>query len=161
MFEKILLDKYSVVHIRKYASERRLKLGQFIRLINRDDEYIFVVDMDNAKNDVERKNCVTENIADNVEHKKIVIIKKEIESWYQAGLNQKDSASLGIEYVSDTELVTKGMLYNTMPSKFITKDDFLIEIMKNFSVDEAKKHNKSFHSCYDKIMEDVRNPNDV
>ena len=161
MFKKILLHKYRVVRIRKYASERRSILEWLISLIDINDEYIFVVDMDKAKNDTEKKNFVTENIADNVEHKKIVIVIKEIESWYQAGLNQKDSGSLGIRYAPNTELVTKGMLYDAMPDIFINKDDFLIEILKNFTVDNAKKHNKSFRSCYDKIIKDVRNPNDI
>lgn len=70
MFKKILLHKYRVVRIRKYASERRSILEWLISLIDNDDEYIFVVDMDKAKNDTEKKNFVTENIADNVEHKK-------------------------------------------------------------------------------------------
>ena len=43
-----------------------------------------------------------------------------------------------------TDTVTKEQFYNLMPKKFDSKIDFMREILKNFSIEIAKKKNKSF-----------------
>ena len=82
----------------------------------------------------------------------IIIVKREIESWYVAGLKQSDAESLNVVYRTNTEQVSKKMLENMRPAKFMTRAAFLLEILNKFSMDMAKKNNPSFAYFCDKHL---------
>ena len=81
---------------------------------------------------------------------KIIVVVKEIESWYLAGLDNKVCKQLKIKNFPNTEKVTKEEFNSLIPKKFTSRIDFMLEILKNFSIEIAKKKNTSFRYFVEK-----------
>jgi hypothetical protein len=71
-------------------------------------------------------------------------VKEEIESWYLAGISSASLIKYKINSLGDTEQITKEEFQKLIPKKFESVSDFMIEILKDFSVNNAKMSNKSF-----------------
>jgi len=162
-FREILLPKlrkkYNDTNIIKYAqkSKKFEYTEKFIKSIQkiRDASYIYVTDINDSQYVVTKKQKIKELIK-SIDYDKIFVVIKEIESWYLAGLDSKLGKNLGIKKIPHTtDTVTKEQFYNLMPKKFDSKIDFMREILKNFSIEIAKKRNKSFKY----FIENVINPN--
>jgi len=152
-FREILLPRlwgeYNDINIIKYAqkSKKFEYTEKFIKSIQkmRDANYIYVTDINDFQCVVTKKQKIKELIR-GIDYDKIFVVIKEIESWYLAGLDSKLAKNLGIKkkIPDTTDTVTKEQFYNLMPKKFDSKIDFMREILKNFSIEIAKKKNKSF-----------------
>ncbi|MHC4361138.1 MAG: hypothetical protein ACYSTN_10185, partial [Planctomycetota bacterium] len=81
----------------------------------------------------------------------VIVIVKEIESWYLAGLDSKNCKKLGIKVFRKTDNITKEQFDKLRPRKFNSRIDFMIEILKRFSMETAKRKNKSFDYFIAKI----------
>lgn len=69
---------------------------------------------------------------------------KEIESWYLAGLDAQACKEFNIHNVPETDSITKEQFDALIPEKFISRIDFMLEILKVFSIESAKQKNMSF-----------------
>lgn len=115
------------------------------------DNYIYFADQDNHKTihvvKKARKKIITELNEDN-----ICVVSPEIESWYLAGLNEKDSITLGIKYLPTTDSVTKERFHKIVPSRvfedYFRKEHYMDQILNLFSVDLARRRNASFNEFY-------------
>jgi len=86
----------------------------------------------------------------NIDGDKILVVIREIESWYMAGLDTKPSKNLGIKKIpKTTEDITKEQFYSLIPQKF-SRIDFMREVLKNFSIQTAKQKNKSLKYCIER-----------
>ncbi len=74
---------------------------------------------------------------------KMIVIKEEIESWYLAGISAKNLGLFKIKPFTDTEAVTKEDFERLIPKNFTSKIDFMIEILKGYSIVEARQKNHS------------------
>jgi len=138
-FEK----KYDTVQIWKYAQEKKTKVDNFLKSIKAmDAEYIFVVDIDSAQC-LTRKKQEIQNKFKNSDIDKIIVVVKEIESWYLAGLDTDSSRGLKISYET-TDDISKEKFNNLIPEKFDSRISFMVEILNNYSIETAKQKNKSF-----------------
>ena len=79
-----------------------------------------------------------------VDENSIIVVKKEIESWYLAGLDKESSKALRVPYLNSTDDVTKEQFNSMVPEKFDSEIDFMKEILKHFSIETAKQKNESF-----------------
>lgn len=142
--------KYSLVEVRPHAGLKREKIRNFLRaiaLMNAD--YLYVADIDSAPCVTAKKEEVQNKIG-NINNDRIVVVIKEIESWYLAGLDTGKSKNLRISSFSTTDDITKERFNTLMPKEFDSRIDFMLEILKFFSVDIAKQKNKSFRYFLDK-----------
>lgn len=80
----------------------------------------------------------------NIENDKIIVVIKEIESWYLAGLDDEEYKRFEMHTLSNTDDITKEQFNDLIPKKFDSRIDFLLEILKSFSIEIAKQKNKSF-----------------
>ncbi|HWP30273.1 MAG TPA: hypothetical protein VNK96_00895 [Fimbriimonadales bacterium] len=88
---------------------------------------------------------------------KIVVIVKEVESWYLAGLDDDSYKRLGMKCFNVTDDTTKEQFNNVIPRKFNSRVDFMIEILNLFSIEIAKRKNKSFkYFCEKTCSRDLR-----
>lgn len=139
-----LQDKYQDIRIRKYMKMKKKKVNYFLESIKgMRDDYIFVGDIDSST-------CVTtkkgelKGVYEKVDTDKIVVVKREIESWYLAGLDDMNAKKVGIPPLMNTEDITKEHFNALVPHRFDSRIDFMMEILKLFSVETAKKKNGSF-----------------
>jgi hypothetical protein len=72
------------------------------------------------------------------------VVSKEIESWYLAGLTADGASALKVKCPAMTDHLTKEDLDQLRPSRFDSKLDFLLELLKFFDAATACQRNKSF-----------------
>ena len=96
IIKPLLITHYDTVEIIPYASIKRTKVDNFlksIRLMNND--YIFVADID-AEQSVRAKKQVLYSHFSHIDGGSIIVVIKEIESWYYAGLTHESAQSLDV-----------------------------------------------------------------
>lgn len=99
----------------------------------------------------ERKEFV-KNKFENIRLDQIILAVDEIEAWYLAGIDSQSASDLGISPLSHTNNVNKDDFINKLnESKFNSKKNFQMEIIKSFSVPTAKEKNSSFQYCLDRL----------
>ena len=140
---RFLIHPYDSVEIMPYASIKRTKVDNFlksIRLMNND--YIFVADID-TEHSVRDKKQVLYSHFSHIDGGSIIVVIKEIESWYYAGLTHESAVSLDVPELPSTDNLTKEDFNGLIPRKYDSRIDFMFEILKYFSVDCSRKE-KSF-----------------
>jgi len=148
-FERIIKPKFEEkcdTKIFKYAQVKNTKVDNFLKSIKAQGaEYIFIADIDSAPC-VKSKKQEIRNKFRNVDIDRIIVVIKEIEGWYFAGLDTTSSKELKIHSVSikTTDNITKEQFNNLIPKKFDSRIDFMLEILKRYSIETAKQKNKSF-----------------
>ncbi|MBL5982388.1 hypothetical protein NAAC61_10645 [Petrotoga sp. 8T1HF07.NaAc.6.1] len=153
-FEKILTPlfegKYDQVKVWKYAQQKKEKVSKFLESIKAlSADYIFVSDIDRTPCVTARKQYIQSKFKE-IDKDRIIVVIREIESWYLAVLDDKSSKRLGIRYSKATDNVTKEQFNNLIPRKFDSKIDFMQEILKCFNIETGKHRNTSFRYFLDK-----------
>lgn len=147
--EQILLPlaehRYDYVDIYEYAQKTRSNTREFITTIVRADywDYLFMADFDQGPCVTRRKDQLVSRYG-NLEPDRILIVRREIESWYLAGLDRDSCAELGIPFLGDTDDVTKEQFDGMIPNSFDARTDFMVEILNRFSTETARGRNGSF-----------------
>ena len=141
----VLSKQYNHIQVQEYAEEKPEKIDGFIKSIDSlGGSYILLCDMD-------RNPCVTHKIQKTLEkykrldgRKGVFVVIKEIESWYLAGLDDNASDELKIKKLSNTNDITKEQFNSMKPGGFRSRIDFMMEVLKRFSIDQARNKNESF-----------------
>jgi len=147
-FNKILSPKfqrkYDNVKIIKYATMKKEKVDNFIKSIKAmRADYIYLTDINNFPCVTAKKEEIQKKYP-NIDKNKIMVVIKEIESWYLAGLDNKACKRLKINNFANTNNITKEKFDAMIPKNFTSRIDFISEILKNFSIKIAKQKNESF-----------------
>lgn len=139
-----LKKRYDMVKVIKYAEMKKEKIDNFIKSIEgMKADYIYFADIDNSPCVTAKKEKIQQE-RKYIDTSKIIIVIKEIESWYLAGLDNKASKQLKIGNIETTDNITKESFKDLIPEKFTSRIDFMSEILKIFSIEMAKRKNKSF-----------------
>jgi hypothetical protein len=142
--------KYDQVDVLEYAQVQKENVNKFIRNIKEmNADYIFVSDIDNAPCVTARKQYIQSKFKE-IDKDRIIVVIREIESWYLAVLDDKSSKSFGIRYSNTTDNVTKEQFNDLIPRKFDSRIDFMQEILKCFNLETGKHRNTSFRYFLDK-----------
>lgn len=164
-FEKIiepkLQEKYNFVKTWRYATLKKEKIDNFLRSIRAmDADYIYVTDINNSSCVTAKKQETQEKLR-NIDGDRIIVVIKEIEGWYLGGLDNTGSQKFGIPSYSATDNITKEQFNSSIPKRFDSRIEFLLEILKIFSIEIAKQKNGSFRYFIEKYnceaSEDVGN----
>lgn len=146
-FEKIIKpifeEKYRSVKITTYSRTKKdiiLKYIEAIKLMSAD--YFFTSDIDDTICVTLKKQSLTE-IYNNLDQEKIIIIIKEIESWYKAGLDDNKCQQFNIPIHSNTDNLIKEDFNRLIPNGF-SRLGFMLEILECFSIESAVNKNGSF-----------------
>lgn len=139
----MLERRYDTLKIYKYAQETSrniIKYFQYLKSTGQD--YICLSDINRTPCITRKKEIVNSRI--NVINKsKIVVVIKEIESWYIAGIKDEDCRELKIPIYSSTNNITKEEFDNLIPKNY-ERIDFIQEILRRYSPKIAKNKNTSF-----------------
>lgn len=113
--------------------------------------YIFFSDINNAPCKSARKDKLKEIYSEQqtkdtvLENKNIILVIKKIEGWYLAGLDKSTCGKMGIKQFDNTDDFGKGKFKEHTPVHFKhARKDFLVEIVKCYSIETAKSKNQSF-----------------
>ncbi len=74
---------------------------------------------------------------------RILIVSKEIESWYLAGLPLEDRRELRIPPFRTTDGVDKACFRRAIPKRW-ERVEFMLELLERYSLSQAVRSNKSF-----------------
>ncbi len=154
-FEEIveprLKKKYHLIETRSYATLKAEKINNFLKAIKAmNADYLYVTDINNSPCVTDKKQNVQRKLK-NIEENNIIVVIKEIESWYLAGLDDASRLKFKIPHFQNTDIVTKEQFNRLKPNRFESQIDFMIEILKNFSPEIAKKKNSSFNFFFKKF----------
>ena len=154
IFCPMLKKKYDHIAIVKYAQKKRELVKNFVYSISKmGGDYIYVTDINNSPCVTDRKRQVKSSLG-NIDDDRIVVVIKEIESWYLAGLDEEAARELGIKKMPEcTDDVTKEQFDNLIPKKFDSRIDFMREILKHFSIEVAKVRNGSLSYFIEKFCQ--------
>ena len=138
-------DRYKAIKIIEYAVMSKPDIRQLLRSIKQlKHDYIFLTDINLTPCVTSRKKKIKNKHRDLDENQMIVVIR-EIESWYLAGLDDKSCNELRVEPFIETDTITKEKFDLLKPKEFVSRIAFMVEILKHFSIDTAKHKNRSFN----------------
>lgn len=148
---------YDFIKVIQYACKVPSEISKLISVIKNQSssDYIFICDMD-ARGDkslciANRKEKINIKFSSLLELEKIIIVREEIESWYLAGIHRSSKFDYEIKISSPTDFVTKEEFNKEMPKNFDSLTDYLVEILKIYSLEQAVLNNNSlnyFHNKY-------------
>ena len=144
VIKPLFVPRYDSVEIFPYASIKRQKVNNFLKSVAQmKNDYIFVADIDTERSVRDKKQLLYYWFS-SINGGNIVIVIREIESWYYAGLPDTTLQKFGIPPLVSTDELTKEGFNALIPPSFDSRIDFMFEILKSFSLDTAARHNRSF-----------------
>lgn len=147
VLKSLLGTKYHRVVIRTYASMKRDKFSAILEAIKAmGADYLVVADYDCSPCVTSKKDWLHQHIK-GLEPERTRIVIEEIESWYAAGLDEQGIAGFGMPVLAalaGTDRLTKEQFNEMVPQMYDSRIDFMMEILKIFSVETARKRNRSF-----------------
>lgn len=147
-FQKLIIaqfkGKYKSPHLIKYSEKSKDYIKKLINSYKQtNSEIILIGDINSEPCITGKKNKIQRNCDNVVDENNIIVVVKEIESWYLAGLNDTACKKLKVVCFPNTDNLTKADFKSLIPKSF-DRIDFMIEILKYFSIETAKQKNKSF-----------------
>jgi len=140
-----VISRYLWVDTYLYARAKPKDICGFVRsLRSTNTAYLFLHDLD-LEPCISNRKIKIKNKYKDVDPSLIVVVKEEIESWYLAGLDDRNCKALKVQEYVNTEVISKEKFDAEIPKKFhSSRIDFLLEILKYFSSEQAKTKNPSF-----------------
>jgi hypothetical protein len=105
-------------------------------------EYLLLADI-NAHPCLRSKKEALLQMFTQLDDRRVVIVVREIESWYLAGL--ADNNPLGVQVPANTSELTKERFNGTIPKHLDSRIDYMLEVLKLFDENTATGRNPSFH----------------
>jgi len=148
-----LSPQYDSIQVWQYAQKPSKRTMNFLKAIKTiSSGYFFLKDINDSPCVAAKKQNMERIYKGTINVDNIVVVVKEIESWYLAGLDDKGRKELGVKALRKTDNLTKEQFDRLIPRKFDSRIDFMAEILKRFSVDMAKQKNKSFNYFMTKLQ---------
>jgi hypothetical protein len=155
-FDRILLPRLSLmksqIKIWKYREQKKEKINQFLRTVKGVSEwdYLFVADIDSKPCITLKKRQLVDTYTE-VEESKIIVVVREIEGWYVAGLTDKACKDIKFAPLQHTNLLTKENFEEITPRK-MTPYEFKLFTLDNYSLNEALDKNHSLKYFANKYL---------
>ena len=138
-------SSFDFVEIYEYAQKKPAKVNEYVSTISfvPDWSYIFIADFDEGP-------CMTLKMDQlilkygGLDVGRILVVKREIESWYLAGLDADSCDSLEVPLQVDTNNLRKERFDSLKPSHFDNRTDFMVEVLRRFDISTARSKNQSF-----------------
>ena len=109
--------------------------------------YVFLCDLDNCSC-YGLKRTESTNKYPCLDRTRIVVVNREIESWYLAGLDSTCCHDLGIPFIPRTDGITKERFAEMRPSRLRTNLDFMLEILDLYDLQHALSEARSGSLAY-------------
>lgn len=148
IIEPLLKNKYKIMYY-LYSQQKKEKIISFLKSIEKVSnwEYIFIADIDLFE-DIKLKKTQLTKSYEILKEEKIVIVIKEIESWYLAGLDLEYKRKNSISFKNNTNDIIKESFDNILKKsklKRMPRSSWMIEIIENYNLEIAIKNNDSLN----------------
>jgi len=158
-FERIIIElfegRYSSVKLWQYAQEKADRVEALLRSIKAmGADYIFATDVNQEPCVTSKKERVVRKYK-GLDRRNVIVVRKEIESWYLAGVSKADSATLKMPVLDRTDNIGKEVLDDLAAKRTASKIDLMVEILKRFSLDAACARNTSLQYFVTKYGLDI------
>jgi hypothetical protein len=141
----LFLHEYASVELISYASMKSTKVCRYIKgLMAMHYDFILVADVDQEPTVHIKKQVLMARFC-NLHPDRVMVIVKEIESWYLAGLDDHASAVIGVRRLEGTDFLTKEHFNRWIPRQFSSRIAFMVECLQHFAIPVAMEKNRSFH----------------
>lgn len=140
----MFLQTYDWVEVRAYRREKKARVSAFLASIKAmHADYIFVGDLDRAPCVTARRLAIAADYS-GVDPERIAVVVREIECWYLAGLDASCCRRFGLPSMRSTDDANKELFNRGLRKTFDSRTDFMLEILKSYSVAAARRKNRSF-----------------
>ncbi len=154
VLEPLFLSQYDHVQVWQYAQETPRKTRNLIRSIqSMGADCIFIRDFDRGPCITSIKEAVQKKYGKHINAESILVVVREIEGWYAAGINSDAAAELDIDALATTDDLTKEQFNQSAPKRFGSSIVFKREVLKRFDMDTARRKNKSFAYFHRKYLQ--------
>ncbi len=154
VIKPILEQRYAVVRPWRYAQRSKDDVMRALKSVEDGKaDYLFLKDIDTYPCITARKEELARTYKRRIDSSRAIVVVKEIEGWYLAGLDDNSRHEFGISpnRHRHTDDLTKEQFESLMPARFRSVADFMAEILRLFHVDTAKGKNRSFSYLMDKL----------
>ena len=144
--------RHRYLHLRcwRYAQELDSKTDNFLKnLKSQQAPYLFLTDMDRSSCFTEKKRQLRQHFP-HLDEGRVVVVKRMIEGWYLAGLDEQALAGLKVQPGTDAEEVTKDQFDRLIPACCVSRAAFLVQILDHYQVAVARERNASLRYLLDR-----------
>ena len=153
IFKPLLLEKHEYIHIYKYSNRTKRKVKSVLQSIEgMGANYLFLGDRDNAPCVSDRKTRLIKKYT-SLDPNKTIIVVKEIESWYLAGLVDSRAKDMGIEAVNNSENICKEKFNKMKPKKISSVLEFKLNLLSEYDMETAISRNDSLKYFHKKCCD--------
>ena len=145
----VFKQTYDHVAIWEYSQQNLAKTSDFIRSIgSMNADYILFGDID-------ERPCVTatkEELAGQfppLAWDRAVVVRREIEAWYLAGLDEAAYRELGLDPVRDVDAVTKERFDHLVGGR-VNHTNAMVNILDRYDLEAARRRSPSFRYFWQK-----------
>lgn len=103
-------------------------------------DYIYVTDINKAMCITAKKEEVTQKVG--IDKDRIIVVVREIEGWYLAGVCEENSRKLNVSEMKDTNNTTKEDFNRLIPKKY-SRILFMERLLNCYDINTAKRKNES------------------
>jgi len=119
-------------------------------VLDMNDDILCLTDITGFRSKRDKKEQVQRDHVGNIGDNKVIIVIREIESWYLAGVRQSYCRRLRIDYYNVTDNIGKKEFHEIIAkSKFKPRGVCCLEMLRNYDVTLAKQKNRSFNCFHD------------
>lgn len=143
------------IKIIQYAEDKKEKTINYLNSLNSmindngNINYYFIADNDSSLPYPDRKISIIKKRYKTVKEENIIIVEKEIENWYLAGITKKTSKKLNLNKIKDINEITKEGFKKLLKNWNIM--EAYNEILSDYSTCKAKEKSNSFKYFIEKI----------
>lgn len=148
-------NNYDFVQCWQYSQKTKARVNSYLNSIRAMQDagaadLIVVADLDESPCVTDRKERLLSSFrslsarADG-SSTRILVVCREIESWYLAGLNISECERIGISTtMENTDAISKEQFLSLIPEKYSSKTAFMEAILQSFDFETACSKNRSF-----------------
>ena len=139
-----MLEKYyNIIRLWKYTGKPYKKVNDLLRSLKKMScDYIMLADINHEPCISLKKQKILKKY-NKIEENKVIVVTKEVESWYLAGLSDTKLQEWRISPFQTTDNINKEKFKGLIPKKY-SKIDFMVELLKHYCPKTAIKKNRSF-----------------
>lgn len=145
-----LEKRYQEVKIVKYAADSPKTIRKYIQsFLSSSTDYLLIADINSTPCVRQKKKKIREKISTLIDRGKIIIVKREIESWYAAGMNPIKNRKYKMQRIFPTDTLTKERFDSFIP-KHMSRIEFFQEILEDYDKNTGKQKNTSLRYFFNK-----------